>query len=56
MISRYWLDIMQRQDELKQAQLGYALAVKDYLTAEAYIDSLTGDLLTKYGVSLDIRP
>lgn len=49
-------DIMQRQDELKQAQLGYALAAKDYLTSVAYIDALTGDLLDKYGVALDIKP
>ncbi len=49
-------DIMQRQDELKQAQLGYALAAKDYLTSVAYIDALTGDLLGKYGVALDIKP
>ncbi len=46
-------DIAQRQDELKQAQLGYVAAAKDYLEAVAQIDALTGDLLGKYGITLE---
>jgi len=43
-------DVLQRQDELKQARLRFASATVDFLKAEATIDSLTGDLLEKYGV------
>jgi outer membrane protein TolC len=46
-------DIAQRQDELKRAQLLYARAAADYLSAVAFIDSLTGDLLGKYGIKMD---
>lgn len=48
-------DIAQRQDELRQAQLGYARANVDYLLAQISIDSITGDLLEKYGVTLAAR-
>lgn len=45
-------DVLERQDELKQAQLSYARAVVDYLNAIAIIDSLTGELMARYGVTL----
>ncbi len=48
-------DIAQRQDELRQAQLGFARANVDYLLAQISIDSITGDLLDKYGVTLADR-
>jgi len=45
-------DVLQRQDELKQAKLRFATATVDFLKAEATIDSLTGELLSKYGVKV----
>ncbi|MBT8495545.1 MAG: TolC family protein [Deltaproteobacteria bacterium] len=45
-------DVLQRQDELQQAQLRYASATVDFLKAEATIDSLTGDILDKYGIKV----
>lgn len=48
-------DVLQRQEELKQAQLRYAGAVVDYLDALSIIDSLTGDLLPRYGIELDVE-
>lgn len=45
-------DVLQRQEELKQAQLSYARATVDYLLAVTTIDALTGDLLDKFGVTL----
>lgn len=46
-------DVLQRQEELQQAQLTQALAIGDYLRAVATIDALTGDLLARYGITLD---
>lgn len=46
-------DVLQRQEELKQSQLRYARTVIDYLNALAIIDSLTGELLPRYGIELD---
>lgn len=48
-------DILERQDELRQAQLRYARAGVDYLAALAQIETLTGDLLESYGITLDAR-
>lgn len=45
-------DVLERQEELKQARLRYARAAVDYLLALAFLDSLTGDLLERYGISL----
>ena len=49
-------DVLARQDELKVAQLAYARAVVDYLNATAIVDSLTGELLGRYGVTLTAPP
>jgi outer membrane protein len=46
-------DVLQRQEELKQARLRYARAVVDYLRATAFIDALRGDVLDRYGIKLD---
>jgi len=43
-------DVLERQEELKQARLRYARAVTDYLRATAFISALTGDILDQYGV------
>jgi outer membrane protein TolC len=47
-------DVLQRQEEYKQAQLNHASSVVDYLRAVAVIDSLTGNLLPRYGIRLDL--
>jgi outer membrane protein TolC len=49
-------DVLERQDELKVAQLAYARAVVDYLNAIAVIDSLTGELMARYGVTVTPAP
>jgi len=46
-------DVLQRQDDLRQAQLRRARAINSYLQAVATIDSITGDILPKYGIRLD---
>ncbi|GAB4539136.1 MAG: hypothetical protein Tsb0020_52960 [Haliangiales bacterium] len=46
-------DVLERQDELEQAQLQRARAVVDYLLAVTTLDALTGDLLSRYGIRLD---
>lgn len=46
-------DVMQRQDELEQAQLRQARALIDFLDAVAAIDALTGDILDRYGITLE---
>jgi outer membrane protein TolC len=46
-------DVLQRQDELEQAQLRQARALIDYLSALADIDALTGDILGSYGITLE---
>ena len=46
-------DVLQRQDELRQAQQRKARATVDYLKAASAIDAITGDILPKYGIKLD---
>ncbi len=46
-------DVLQRQDEQKQARLRYARAAIDYLRATIQIHALSGELLDRYGVKLD---
>lgn len=48
-------DIAQREEELKLAQLRFARATIDYLESVVQIDSVSGRLLGKYGVSLADR-
>jgi outer membrane protein len=48
-------DVLQRQDELKQAQLRQARAVVDFHKAQTVIQSLTGEILDVYGISVDAR-
>ena len=48
-------DVLLRQDELKQAQLRQARALVDWHKAQTVIQSLTGDLLETYGITLDQR-
>jgi outer membrane protein len=45
-------DVLQRQDELEQAQLRRVRAVYDYLQALTAIDAVTGGLLSRYGIEL----
>jgi outer membrane protein TolC len=44
-------DVLQRQDELAKARLSRERAVVDYLIAIAGVESLTGELLGRYGVA-----
>ena len=46
-------DIAQRQEELKLAQLRYARAIVDYLSAVAQVDAIVGRIPEKYGVKID---
>jgi outer membrane protein TolC len=48
-------DVLQRQDELKQAQLRQARAIVDWHKAAAVISAISGDLLEKYGITLPER-
>ncbi|MCP4446036.1 MAG: TolC family protein [Myxococcales bacterium] len=45
-------DVLQRQEEQKQARLRYARAEVDYLRATIAIQALRGELLSGYGISL----
>jgi len=45
------VDVLQRQDELRAAQLRAARAVLDWHRAATVIAALTGEILPKYGVS-----
>ncbi len=45
-------DVLQRQEELKQAQLRLTRAQVDYLNAEAALEALSGEILTRYGIKL----
>ncbi len=47
-------DVLERQDELQQAQLRYARAGVDYVSALAQLESLTGELLDAYGITLEL--
>lgn len=46
-------DVLQRQEEQKQARLRYARAAVDYLRATIAIKALNGELLEQYGIKLD---
>jgi outer membrane protein TolC len=45
-------DILERQDELAQAQLSRERAIADYHQAVSDLEALTGDLLPRHGVAL----
>jgi outer membrane protein TolC len=46
-------DVLNRLEELRQAELRKAQALIDWHKAEVVIQSLTGDLLPMYGISVD---
>ncbi len=46
-------DVLQRQNELEQAQLSKSRATVDFLNAVTAVEALTGDLLGRYGISID---
>jgi outer membrane protein TolC len=46
-------DVLNRQEELRQAELRKAQAQIDWHKAEALIQALTGDLLPTYGIAVD---
>ncbi|MDX2089478.1 MAG: TolC family protein [Kofleriaceae bacterium] len=46
-------DVLNRSEELRQAELRKAQAMIDWHKAEAVIDALTGDILPRYGITLD---
>ncbi|HTM20820.1 MAG TPA: TolC family protein, partial [Kofleriaceae bacterium] len=48
-------DVAQREEELAQAQLGHTRATMDYLVAAASVDALTGDLLGRWGITIEDR-
>lgn len=48
-------DVLKRQDELAQSELREARARADYLKALAVLESLTGELLPRYGIELAKR-
>jgi outer membrane protein TolC len=45
-------DMLQRQDEIEQAKLSQTRAIVDYLEAVVVVDSLTADLLGRYGITI----
>jgi outer membrane protein TolC len=45
-------EVLKRQDELAQSQLAEARSHADYLKAVSVLDSLTGELLSRYGIAL----
>jgi outer membrane protein TolC len=45
-------NVLQRQDELAQAQLREARAQADYLKLMAQLETLTGEILRRYGIEL----
>jgi len=46
-------DVLNRLEELRQAELRRAQALTDWHKAEVVIESLTGDVLPMYGISVD---
>ena len=44
-------DVLQRQNDIQSAELEKTRAIVDYLKALAVVDSLTADLLPRYGVT-----
>ncbi|HUQ07075.1 MAG TPA: TolC family protein [Kofleriaceae bacterium] len=47
------VDVLQRQDELRAAQLSAARAIIDWHRADAVIAGLTGEILPRYGITID---
>ena len=45
-------DVLLRQEEHTQARLRYARAAADYLRAAAFLEALTGEILTRYGIKM----
>jgi outer membrane protein len=48
-------DVAQREEELAQAQLGHTRATMDYLNAATSVDALSGDLLSRWGITIADR-
>ncbi len=46
-------DVLNRQEELRQSELRKAQAMIDWHKAETVVQSLTGDLLPTYGITVD---
>ncbi|HWO18994.1 MAG TPA: TolC family protein [Kofleriaceae bacterium] len=46
-------DVLNRQEELRQAEVRKAQAIIDWHKAETIVQALTGDILPSYGVSVD---
>ena len=46
-------EVLERQEELAQARLAHARAVVDYLQALTEVDTLTGELLARFGMRVD---
>ena len=46
-------DVLNRLEELRQAELRKAQAMIDWHKAEAVVQSLTGQILPAYGITLD---
>jgi outer membrane protein len=46
-------DVLLRQEEHTQARLRYARAAADYLRANAAVEALTGEILTRYGIKVE---
>jgi outer membrane protein TolC len=44
--------VLERQEEIEQAELSHARALVDYQQAIAAVDSLTGDLLARHGLAV----
>ncbi len=45
-------DVLLRQVEHTQARLRYARAATDYLRAAAFLEALTGEILSRYGIKM----
>jgi outer membrane protein TolC len=46
-------DVLNRQEELRQAEVRKAQAIIDWHKAETIVQSLTGDILPSYGISVE---
>jgi outer membrane protein TolC len=46
-------DVLNRLEDLRQAQLREAQALLDWHKADVVVQSLTGDLLPQFGISVD---
>ena len=46
-------DVLNRQEELRQAELRKAQALIDWHKSETVVQALTGDLLPMYGITVD---